>query len=172
MRALDRAIAVGVLAGIALLAAACGGGGGSGSGVAATSPAASRQPYLAYSRCMRAHGVPFWPNPSARTERGGVYEYPITAHMLAQEHGSSWNAALSACAKQAPPQLPFTEAQLTAARSRLLKVTQCMRSHGFPGWPDPDISPSQISFLPPRAANPDNPKFQAAEQVCHLPAAP
>ncbi len=71
----------------------------------------------------------------------------------------------------AGPQLPFTEAQLAAARTRLLKVTQCMRSHGFPDWPDPDISPNQITFLPPRGANPGNPKFQAAERACHLPGA-
>jgi hypothetical protein len=119
---------------------------------------------------MRTHGAPFWPNPSTRAERGDVYQYPVTAHILAQEHGPSWNAALSACAKHAP-QLPFTEAQLAAARTRLLKVTQYMRSHGFPDWPDPDISPDQITFLPPRGANPGNPKFQAAQRACHLPGA-
>jgi hypothetical protein len=167
MRARDR---IAVLAGIALVATACSGGAGSHAGAGRSPAAADRRPYLAYSRCMRNHGAPFWPNPSMRAERGGVYQYPITAHILAQEHGPSWNAALSACGKQAP-QLPFTEAQLAAARTRLLKVTQCMRSHGFPDWPDPDISPNQITFLPPRGANPGNPKFQAAERACHLPGA-
>src|SRR5580704_6645452 len=169
MRARDR---ITVLAGVALLATACGGGASSHAGAGGTSTAAGRRPYLAYSRCMRAHGAPFWPNPSTRAQRGGVYQYPFTAHILAQEHGSSWNAALSACAKQAPPQLPFTEAQLEAAESRLLKATRCMRAHGFPDWPDPEISPYDISFLPPRGATPGNPKFQAAKQACHLPSAP
>jgi hypothetical protein len=170
MRARDR-IAIGLLAGIALLATACGGGGGSGSGVAATSSASSRQPYLAYSRCMQTHGAPFWPDPHASiTSRSPAYT--ITPRILAQEHGPSWNAALTACAKKAPPLLPFTEAQLEAAEGRLLKVTRCMRAHGFPDWPDPEINPNGISILPPRGATPGNPKFQAAKQACHLPSAP
>jgi hypothetical protein len=67
---------------------------------------------------MRAHGAPFWPDKST-TLTGGGYEYPITPRILAAEHGRSWNAALSACAKLAPPQLPLTEAQLEAAGGSL-----------------------------------------------------
>ncbi len=168
MRARDHAIAVGVLAGTALLATACGGG-SSRANVAAMSPA-SRQPYLAYTRCMRAHGAPFWPDPST-TLADGAYEYPITPRILAQEHGSSWNAALSACAKLQPPQLPFTEAQLDAADSRLLKLTRCLRAHGYPNWPDPVINADDIGFLPPRGVNvrDPSPQLQAAEQACHWP---
>jgi hypothetical protein len=51
---------------------------------------------------------------------------------------------------------PLTTA---AAGSRPLKLTQCMRSHGFPSWPDPEINANQISFLPPRWASPGNPKL-------------
>jgi hypothetical protein len=123
---------------------------------------------------MRAHGAPSWPDPSTYSQRGGDYEYPITAHILAQEHGPSWNAVLSACAKLAPPQLPFTEAQIEAADSRLLKVTRCMRAHGFPGWPDPVVNPNDIGFLPPAGVNlrDPSPQLQAAEQACHWPSAP
>lgn len=168
-----RAIVIAVLAGIALVAAACGGGSSGPVSVAATSPAASRQPYLAYARCLRAHGAPFWPETSTYSKGGGGYEYPVTARILAQEHGPSWNAALSACAKLAPPQLPFTETQLEAADSRLLKAAGCLRAHGFPGLRAAAISPYNIGVLPPRGANPGNPspKFQAAEQACHWPPA-
>jgi hypothetical protein len=167
-----RAIAISVLSGIALLAAACSGGGSSGTASVAASPSSGiYQQYLAYSRCMRTHGAPFWPGPSTR---GGGYEYPITAHILAQEHGPSWSAAQSACAKLAPPQLPFTEAQLAAARSKLLKDIGCIRAHGFPGWPDPVITPNDIYFLPPRRVNMSSPspRLRAAEQACHWPPAP
>ena len=170
MRARDR---VAALAGIALLATACGGGGSGGPASVTASPSSEvYQKYLAYSRCMRAHGAPFWPDPDT-TYSDGAYEYPITAQILAAEHGPSWNAALSACAKQAPPLLPFTASQLAPARSRLLKVTQCMRSHGFPSWPDPEINPYGIGYLSrPRGAIPSNPKFQAAEQACHSGSGP
>jgi hypothetical protein len=118
---------------------------------------------------MRTHGAPFWPDPSSG---GAGPEYTITPRILAQERGPSWNAALSACAKQAPPQLPFTEAQLAAARSRLVAVTHCMRTHGFPGWPDPVVSAGDIGFLPPRGVNlrDPSPQLQSAEQACHWPA--
>lgn len=170
MRARD---GIAALAGIALLATACGGGGGSGSGVAATSSASSRQPYLAYSRCMQTHGAPFWPDPSTSiTSRSPAYM--ITPRILAQEHGPSWNAALTACAKKAPSQLPFTEARLVAADSRLLRLTRCMRADGYPGWPDPVVNPNDVGFLPPRGVNisDPSPRLKAAGQACHLPSAP
>jgi hypothetical protein len=47
-----------------------------------------------------------------------------------------------------------------------------MRVHGFPDWPDPEIGPDDIGFLPPRGADPANPKFKAAQQACHMQSAP
>jgi len=173
MRARDHAVVVAVLAGIALLAAACGGGSSSGAGAAGTSSASIREPYLAYSRCMQTHGAPFWPDPLASiTSRSPTYT--ITPRILAQEHGPSWNAALSACAKNAPSQLPFTEAQLEAAKTRLMRVTLCMRAHGYPDWPDPIVNPNDVGYLPPRGVSIQDPsrKLKAAAQACHLPSAP
>jgi hypothetical protein len=172
MRASDRAIAISVLAGITLLAAACGAGSRGSADVAASTSSGTYQRYVAYSRCMRTHGAPFWPDPSS--QGGGGYRYPITAHVLAQEHGPSWNAVLNACAKEAPSQLPFTEAQLAAADSRLMTVTRCMRAHGYPGWPDPIVNADDVGFLPPRGVNIKNPspQLQAAEEACLLPHAP
>ena len=173
MRARNHGVVIAVLAGIALLAAACGGGSSSGAGAAGTSSASIRQPYLAYSRCMQTHGAPFWPDPVASiTSRSPAYT--ITPRILAQEHGPSWNAALSACAKKAPSQLPFTEAQLEAAETRLMKLTLCMRAHGYPGWPDPVVDPDDVGYLPPRGVNigDPSPKLKAANQACHVPSAP
>jgi hypothetical protein len=166
MRARDRVV-IGGLAGVALLATACGAVSGSAGSVAASPSGAYQQ----YSRCMRAHGAPFWPDPSTR---GGGYQYRITARILAQEHGPAWNAALAACAKHAPPQLPFTEAQLAAARGKLLNEIRCVRAHGFPGWPDPVVNPNDITFLPPHGVNVNHPspRLLAAEQACHWPPAP
>lgn len=118
---------------------------------------------------VRAGGAPFWPDPAG--QQGGGDEYLITAHILAQEHGPSWNAALSGCAKLAPPELPFTAAKLAAARSMLLKDVRCVRAHGFPGWPDPVISPNEIGFLALAGVNISNPspRLQAAQRACHWP---
>jgi len=164
---------IALLAGIALLATACGGGASSHTGAGGTSAAASRRPYLAYSRCMQTHGAPFWPDPLASiTSRSLAYK--ITSRILAQEHGPSWNAALRACAKKAPSQLPFTEAQLEVAGARLLKLTRCMRAHGYPNWPDPIINPDDVGYLPPRGVSiqDPSPKLKAANQACHVLSAP
>ena len=170
MRARDRVV-IGTLAWVALLATACGGGSGHPASAGSSPSSGVYQRYLAYSRCMRAHGAPFWPDPATR---GRGPEYPITARVLAREHGPSWNAALSACAKQAPPQLPFTEAQLATARGKLLTQIRCVRAHGFPSWPAPVINPDNITFMPPRGVNVSHPspQLRAAEQACHWPPAP
>jgi hypothetical protein len=64
------AAAIIAAAGLALLAAACGGSptsAGSGGSPNAAGPANSRSGStrsLAYSRCVRSHGVPGWPDPT------------------------------------------------------------------------------------------------------------
>jgi hypothetical protein len=59
------------------------------------------------------------------------------------------------------------------AGTRLLKMTRCMRAHGYPDWPDPIINPDDVGYLPPRGVNiNDSPRLKAAGQACHLPSAP
>jgi hypothetical protein len=64
--------------------------------------------------------------------------------------------------------VPFTEAQLEAADSRLLRLTRCMRAHGYPDWPDPIVNANDVGFLPPRGVNmkDPSPRLQAAELAC------
>jgi hypothetical protein len=54
-----------IAAGLALLAAACGGGSQAGSGGSPTAAGSSNSPSaVAYSACMRSHGVPNYPDPT------------------------------------------------------------------------------------------------------------
>jgi hypothetical protein len=154
-------------AGLALLAAACGGGGSSES---ASSGQSSYQQMVAYSQCMRSHGAPFWPDPSKAP--GGRYDYTITQQISQQERGPGWHAALKACRKLAPNELPFTGAQMQAALPGLLKVAKCMRAHGFPDFPDPIDKPDFIGFIPPAGVDLHSPQFQAAEKACMQAFAP
>jgi hypothetical protein len=49
-----------------------------------------------------------------------------------------------------------------------LKYSQCMRSHGLPGFPDPD-SQGGLMFTPKDHLNPGSPQFQLAQRACqHL----
>jgi hypothetical protein len=155
-------------AGVAVLATACGSSGGPASQPVTAHPA-GYQKYHAYSQCMRSHGAPFWPEPSQVPS--GVfdskYAYPITARILAQEHGPGWHAALTACQKLAPPQLPFTAAQISALRSQLGKLAACMRAHGLTHFPGPVVGPLGGGFANPGpGVNPDSAQFQAAQRAC------
>jgi hypothetical protein len=155
-------------AGVAVFATACGGSGRPVRPAGASHPAGAQQ-YHAYSACMRSHGAPFWPEPSPVPH--GVfdppYAYPITARILGQEHGPGWQAALSACRKLAPQNLPFTAAQIGALHGHLRKLAACMRSHGISRFPSPVVGLSGGGFPSPGpGVNPDSVRFLAAQRAC------
>jgi hypothetical protein len=160
-----------VAAGAAVFAAACGGSGGP---AAATGPAGAPHPpgyrqYRAYSACMRSHGAPFWPEPSVVP--AGVwdnpYTYQITPQILAAEHGPGWQAALTACEKAAPRQLPYTAAQISVLRSRLQQLAACMRARGITHFPSPAAGAYGAGFPSPGpGVNPDSAQFRAAQRTC------
>ena len=147
-RAARTAAAIIAMAALALLAAACGGS-PSAAGAAASSTAggaANSPSAVGYSHCMRAHGVPNFPDP---TSNGGI---PKTG---AQELGvsdSRLQAAQSACQHQLPTadslqqqsqqcflagDCPQALVQRILAAER--RFARCMRSHGVPNWPDPSL---------------------------------
>ena len=155
-------------AGVAVLVGACGSGGASPAGSSPSHPPGYPQ-YHAYSLCMRSHGAPFWPEPSAVPQ--GVWDnpntYKITPRILAHEHGPVWQAALAACQKLAPRELPYTAAQISVLRSHLQKLAVCLRAHGITHFPSPAAGPYGAGFPSPgRGVNPDSAQFLAAQQAC------
>jgi hypothetical protein len=156
------AIAVG-LAVVAILAAACGGG----TSTTATSAsqgggtATSNADEMPYTQCMRAHGVPNFPDPNAQGK-------PFTALNL-QPAGINPDspqvaAASTACARLLVPPSP---AQLAQQTSELVRYAACMRAHGVPDFPDPSTSANGGSSLSLTPGVVDSPDFQPAEQACH-----
>jgi hypothetical protein len=169
--------AVGIAA-FSVVAAGCGGSGSSSAGVAnlgettttqttGGSPQGSLQATaLRYSRCIRSHGVPDFPDPSPR---GGIN--------LTDQPGSDVNpsnpalqGAMLACAKIGV----FAKGNPTPARQRqytdeLLRFARCVRAHGVPNFPDPSsLGPAQgIGFLIDRnTLDPHSPALQAAVTAC------
>jgi hypothetical protein len=134
-----------LLAALALLAAACGGSSSSGA-VGSSSPSSSALAgAVAYSACIRSHGVPNYPDPSnGQLPKGGAQAFGVsssvfsaaqsTCHHLLPDAGSFQEQA-SQCtlAGDCPPAV----VQQMMAIDR--KFAQCMRSHGAPNWPDPTI---------------------------------
>ena len=136
------------LVGVSLVVSGCG---GSPSSVATTAP---DQAALAFSRCMRSHGVPNFPDPDAQQDFPAFHlTVPKQAAAVANDtckhlisRGSS-----SATPQQRRQKLAFG-----------LQVAQCVRRHGFPDFPDPAGSSQRM----PPGINTDSPQFQAAESSC------
>jgi hypothetical protein len=151
---LARALAA-ALAGTALLATACSGGGSSG--LAGSSP---YQKAVAYSQCMRAHGVPNFPDPDSK---GNILTTP--ADHLAQ--GSpQFVSANKACQHLLPKSGPLTAAQQRQLTSQALKFVACMRAHGLPDMPDPVVNASGASQRLPQGIKPFSPLFRSAQRAC------
>jgi hypothetical protein len=142
------------VAGIALFAAACGGGPAS-SGGARTGSMQSK--LLAFSSCMRAHGVPGFPDPQPG---GGFTRSALNPIANTPQFRSAENAckslALAAGFEHTPAQLQKHIEQLTAEDA-------CIRKHGVPNMPDPNAQGGQ-SF--PANITPTSPLFQAAQKAC------
>jgi hypothetical protein len=139
--------AYGLLIAFALLAAACGGcsspaaAGGRSPSISASASA------VAYSACMRSHGVPKYPDP----EPGGNLPKG-DAQAFGVSH-AQYQAAQRACQRLLPSSDTVFAASLTqcleigdcppAVVQRALeegrKFALCMRSRGVPNWPDPAI---------------------------------
>lgn len=117
-----------VIASVALaaLAAACGGSPSSSGSAGSANPQ-----LVAFSRCMRANGVPNFPDPSSSGKFPSAQQLGVSS--------SRYQAASSACRHLLPV---GANGQLSAAETQQLltgmrRFSQCMRSHGVPDWPDP-----------------------------------
>jgi len=146
--------------GVALLAAGCGGSGGS--------PHASRpavhQELVAFAHCMRAHGVPDFPDP---LPDGG---FPRTGGGNADPQAAS---AMHTCQHLLPPKPVLSAAQQARVLAQDLKWARCMRAHGFPGFSDPSVRPhAGIVIFAPAGFDPGSPQAQAAAKACGQLAGP
>lgn len=151
----------------AVALAACGGAGTSGASASGGGKSA-----IAFSQCMRAHGVPDFPDPSPG---GGI---SLGDGISLSGSGSGLNpqspafqAAQQTCMKRlngghVPP--PISAAQ----KAKLIAMSQCMRTHGVPDFPDPTFSTggggARIEIGGP-GIDPRSPAFQKAATECGGP---
>ena len=100
---------------------------------APSGPTQLQQQALAYARCMRANGVPRFPDPSG----GGGFLFSPGSGV--DPSSPAFQAAQAKCRKLLPAGLtPGSTTHPTAAwLARMVKAAQCMRRHGIAGFPDP-----------------------------------
>ncbi len=138
-----RTMAAVITAAALALLAACSGSpssadsGSPPAGGSATSASTASQKALAFSRCVRAHGVPNYPDPGSNGQ---------IAKETTQQLGvsnSQIQAALNACEHLLPNtgNVDDNPAALQRWWSQMQRFAQCMHSHGVPNWPGPTPYP-------------------------------
>jgi hypothetical protein len=162
--------------GIALLTAACNGGsanspgpGASSSSSASSGPGTSAtagrstayNQAIAYAQCMRAHGIPNFPDP---LPNGGFGLSPAVTGGTNGQVSPQYQTAEKACSSLDPVGNLSPQRQRQAL-SQLLKLSACMRSHGYPRFPDPTIGSEGI-VLHIVGFDRSSSQFQAAWQTC------
>ena len=152
-----------VMADAALLVAACtgspsstGSGGSPNARGSANSPSA-----LAFSRCMRSHGVPNFPDPPPSFNG----KFPGSSPQQLGVSVSRLRAVAGACQYLLPAvQGP---APLTAQDQQdYLRAAACMRSHGITNFPDPVFSGGSVHFAIPSSIDASSMPFTQARQTC------
>jgi hypothetical protein len=120
---------------------------------------------LAYSRCMRTHGVPNFPDPTPQGNGG----FSISLPHGVDPRSPQFQAADQAC-KSSMPGGHFSPAQQQQAMAAGLRMSQCMRAHGIKDFPDPNSQGGiGIKVTPGSDLDPNNPQFKAANAACqHL----
>jgi hypothetical protein len=157
-------------AGCALLIAACGSSSKPG---AATSHGSQ---FLAFSACMRTHGVTNFPDPNAS---GGIH---LTQRSGINPFSPSFKAAQTSCSKLLPGGGPGHQKPSEQAKEQMLHVSQCMRAHGVTGFPDPTLTPPSspaglsqvidrdgVVIAVPSTIDTQSPSYQHAAAVCGFP---
>jgi hypothetical protein len=166
-RALPTRAAVALVASAAVALLACGCGGGR----AATSSAAAARTggALAYSRCMRSHGLPSFPDPDSS---GSIPK----AKVAALAGSPKFAGAQGACGHLLPNlgEPTDTHAEVEAALNGMVQFAACMRSRGVQSWPDPGVDRDHPNDPRPvfdlhSLVDPDAPRIRTDMRDCqHL----
>ena len=147
-------VAAVVSLGAVILLAACGSSSSGGSAPGGRQPSVADQARR-YAQCIRANGVPNFPDPDASGQfRGAGHE---------QQSNPKFQAALQACRTLAPAGTHEQGRGTPAFVAQARKFAQCVRANGVPDFPDPG---PDGTFRGAGHEQQDNPKFQAAFQAC------
>jgi hypothetical protein len=126
---------------------------------------------------MRSHGVPNFPDSAA----GGAGQISIDSGSGINLFSPAFKAAQSACRHHLPAGGPGSGTPSAAMRAQMLAVSDCMRTHGVSGFPDPTTTPPSsatgysavlgtngVFFAIPTSIDTNSPVFKQAATTCHF----
>ena len=143
------------LALVALVATACSGLPGGAATASATPSASASSDALAFSNCMRSHGLTSFPDMDP--SKGMLF----TKQSGMDPSSPQFQSAMAAC-RSLLPGGGATSGQ--TGQSDMLKFAQCMRVHGVSSFPDPDPNSSAVRM--PHGIDPNSASFKAAQSAC------
>ena len=161
---------------LVVLVAACSSPSSAGGSPAAAGSATSSSA-VAYSHCMRSHGVPNFPDPSssglvpkADPQELGVSSSQLQAAQRACQHlyptnGGAIRASLMQCEETGD----CPQAMVQRVMNGMRMLTRCMRSHGVPNWPDPTVDSEGrpgFNLLHVNGFDPSSPQIDHKLQEC------
>jgi|SRR5262245_9826241 len=162
------------VAAFSLFGAGCGGGGSPGipsvasSTTAATTTQNSNAVAVAFSRCMRSHGVPNFPDPSTVNPQA----LKAIAGRLAASN-PRFGSAARACNYLLPNGGSTSQGTAHQQAVRLAderSFARCMRSHGVSRFPDPTAQGGlSVELVQAQGIDVHSPAFLRVVQAC-LPA--
>jgi hypothetical protein len=126
---------------------------------------------LAFAECMRAHGLPHFPDPipngsSAPTGVDMVFGFAVGPGTGVNIQSPAFHSAIQSCQKLLTGGRPRPGVSATL-RSQLVAHAQCMRDHGVADFPDPKFPTSGgIATFDPPGINLQSPAYRKAVQAC------
>jgi hypothetical protein len=150
----------------ALLATACSGAHPAGS-TASPGPGNVQQLDV-FAACMRGHGVLNFYFSNAPSAADSSTAISIMGHYVTgvNPQTTQFGTAMKACKHLLPGggPAPMTRQQI----NNLVKFAACMRSHGFPDYPDPIVQNGRVDEQPlPSSIDTSSAQFEAAQQKCN-----
>jgi hypothetical protein len=98
----------------------------SSSSTGVNTKATKREKAVKFAECVRAHGVPHFPDPDA----SGDFNFGVDVS------AAVFTKAVNACKALQPPGT-LSAKRSTTQQSAALRFAQCVRAHGVPDFPDP-----------------------------------
>jgi hypothetical protein len=136
----------------------------SGKTVAASNPQAEA---VEFAQCMRAHGVPGFPDDAITITARGAIQVRLTRGSGVNPQSPQFQSAFDTCRSHLPKSAQGTRPSAQEV-SQMLKYSNCMRSHGVTNFPEPNSNGQMMvkAGSGPGAINPNTPTYQAAAKAC------
>jgi hypothetical protein len=131
---------------------------------------------IEFSACVRAHGLPDFPDPQSEAAGGGYPSGSLNPYLTKaafttrqgpvtpQYYTPQFLAAEKKCgALGLASGFVITPASIRQDVKQEIAQDECLRTHGFPDMPDPTSLGRQTL---PASIDPNSPRFQAARKRC------